>query len=101
MKNANDDAAVAFIMVVVVIAFAIAITIRVFFLLTLSRCLSRIQDHNRDMQPGLVWLNLIPCVYEIFIFFTVVWLVNSLRKEFRDRGWRIADEAFGQSVGLG
>jgi hypothetical protein len=101
MQRGNDDAVMAFLVIFVLIALAVGLVIQVFFLLTLSRCLSRIQPHNRDMEPGLVWLNLIPCVDLVMIFLTVIWIANSLRKEYESRGWHSGSESFGQGVGLG
>jgi amino acid transporter len=101
MKNQNDDAVLAVIIIVAIVVLAVVYTIRVFFLLTLSRCLSRIRERNRDMQPGLVWLYLIPCVDMVWAFFMIIYTAGSLRKEYQDRGWRTADEQFGQGVGLG
>jgi hypothetical protein len=83
----------------IVILIAISLTIQIFFLLTLSRCLSRISPRNRRMQPGEVWLNLIPCFGLIWIFFTVSRLADSLRDEFRRR--QLHDDGdFGRSVGI-
>jgi hypothetical protein len=101
MRNSNDDAFLAILGVVVLVALAVGLVISIFFLLTLSRCLTRIQPRNRDMEPGLVWLNLIPCVGTVMIFLTVNWLASSLRKEYESRGWRAGGESFGQGIGMG
>jgi hypothetical protein len=68
----------AAIVIVMVIAIAIGLIIQIFYLLTLSRCFSRIAPRNRRMEPGLVWLNLIPCFQLIWIFFTTTRLADSL-----------------------
>ncbi len=73
------------IIAVVAVGFAIGLTVQIFFLLTLSRCFKHTAPHNRRMEPGLVWLNLIPCVSNIWIFFTTARLADSLRDEYRDR----------------
>jgi hypothetical protein len=86
-KGPSDDAILAILLIVVAIVLVISFVIHIFFLLTLSRCLSRIQPRYRDMEPGLVWLNLIPCVATIWIFFTVIKIANSLRKEYYYRDW--------------
>jgi hypothetical protein len=49
------------LIIVIVIAVVIGLVIYIFFLLTLQRCFSRISPANRQMEPGMVWLNLIPC----------------------------------------
>jgi hypothetical protein len=101
MRNSNDDELLAILAVVFLVVIAIGLVIHIFFLLTLSRCLARIQPRNRDMEPGLVWLNLIPCVGTVMIFLTVNWLASSLRKEYESRGWRTEGETFGQGIGMG
>jgi hypothetical protein len=100
-QGPNDDAFLAGLLVIAAIMIIISLVIHIFFLLTLSRCLSRIQPRNRDMEPGLVWLNLIPCVSTIWIFFTVIRIASSLRKEYDDRDLHSSDESFGQNLGLG
>ncbi len=97
----RDDSAAVFLIVGLVVAVVIGLTIAILFYLTLSRCLSRIRPHNREMEPPMVWLNLIPCLGTIWIFFTIIKIANSLRKEFSDRGWPSEGESFGQSVGMG
>jgi hypothetical protein len=51
------------------------------------------------MEPGLVWLNLIPCFQLIWIFFTTTRLADSLRDEFDDRRLR-GDRDFGRTLGI-
>jgi uncharacterized BrkB/YihY/UPF0761 family membrane protein len=96
----NDDAVPFIFICILGIAIIIGITIQVFFLLTLSRCLSAIRPRNREMEPGLVWLNLIPCVPIVFNFFIVLKIASSLKKEYRSRRWRTEGEGFGSGVGL-
>jgi hypothetical protein len=100
MNKGNDDAMMGVFLIIMVVALAIGLTITIFFYLSLSRCLSRIQPRNREMEPSHVWLNLIPCFGIIWIFFTIIRIANSLRKEYWDRGWRTEGESFGQGIGL-
>ena len=95
-----DAAMITVLIVIGVIAFAVGLTIQIFFLLTLSRCLTAIKERNRDMEPGLVWLNLIPCVNLVWIFFIIIKIGSSLRNEYRYRRWNSSSESFGVSVGL-
>jgi hypothetical protein len=69
MNKNNDDALAVVFLIIMLVALAIGLTIAIFFYLTLSRCLSRIRSRNREMEPGQVWLNLIPCFGIIWIFF--------------------------------
>jgi hypothetical protein len=75
-------------------------TLTVLFYLTLHRCLSQIKKSNRDLDPGLVWLNLIPCFVLVWMFITVCRVGGSLRKEFQERGWKTDGEGFGISMGI-
>ena len=100
MNKNNDDVTLVILVVVLGIAIIVSYTIRIFYYLTLSRCLSRIQPRNRVMEPGHVWLNLIPCFELVWIFFTIIRIANSLRKEYEDRGRRTEGETFGQGIGI-
>ena len=82
------------------IAIVIGIIISILFLLTLQKCLSRVEPRNRAMEPGMVWLNLIPCVGMIWMFMTVSNIATSLRNEWRSRRWESYGEGFGQGVGM-
>ena len=88
------------IIIVIAVAVVIGLIIQILFLATLYRRLSQVQPRNREMQPGMVFLNLIPIVQIVWIFFTVTGIAASLRKEFLDRGYPTADEGFGRGVGL-
>jgi hypothetical protein len=60
-KGPYDQAFLGILFPVVAVLVIFSLIINIFFLLTLSRCLSRVQPRNRDMEPGMVWINLIPC----------------------------------------
>jgi hypothetical protein len=85
------------------VVFGVFVTIgyiiQIFFLLTLSRAFDHCHPDNRTMEPGMVWLNLIPLFGMVWIFFTVVRLAASLRNEFSERGLRSEDD-FGQNLGI-
>lgn len=85
----------AFYAVVLVIAYAI----RILFLLSISKCLKQISSRNRRMEPGMVWLALIP-LFDI-VWFIVIFLKvsDSLKDEFEDRGLR-GDGDFGKMLGI-
>jgi hypothetical protein len=80
----------AAIVIAGLIVFAILLVPLIFYLLTLQKALNNCAPQNRAMQPGLVWLMLIPCFGLIWHFFIVVWLAQSLGAEFKSRG--IAEE---------
>ena len=64
----------------------------VLFLLTQQRILRRIKRENRSMLPGLVWLQLIPFLGQLWQFFVVIRIASSIRKEM---AYRHADPLFG------
>jgi hypothetical protein len=85
--------------VVAVIFFVIALVIEIFFLLTLSRALSRCSPENRTMEPGMVWLNLVPCLNLVWQFITVNRIAESLSNEFYARRMDRSGEDYGKSLG--
>lgn len=87
------------LVIVLVLVFAVSIAIQIFYLLTLSKCLSRVSGRNRRMEPGQVWLNLIPCFGTVWIFITVNRIAESLEDEFYDRRLR-RDGDFGKNLGV-
>jgi hypothetical protein len=77
----------------------VAILIAVFYLLTLQKALSRVSRRNRLMEPGMVWLSLIPLFNIVWNFFIVTRIPDSLRNEFRDRGQDDGSD-YGKGIGL-
>ncbi len=71
----------------------------IFYLLTLQRALTRCSPENRAMQPGMVWLSLIPCFNLVWQFFIVINVAKSLGAEFKKRGIP-EEENPGQGIGL-
>jgi len=96
-----DEAIVGIILVVGLIFLVIALAIAILYLRTLSKCLERCSPGNRTMEPGQVWLNLIPCFNLVWQFVTVIRISESLKNEFRSRGSRVtATEDYGRTLGL-
>jgi hypothetical protein len=75
------------------------LVVAVFYLLTLQKALSRVAPHNRLMEPGLVWLSLIPLVGLVWSFFIATRVPDSLRNEFRERGMDDLSD-YGKRIGL-
>ncbi|QEL21040.1 hypothetical protein PX52LOC_08169 [Limnoglobus roseus] len=94
----NDGGASYFFMMLLVI-IGVVLAIQILFLLNLSRCLQQISPRNRDIEPGSVWLWLVPFVNLVWMFIVVNRVSSSLKNEYRDRGWRVRSD-FGSSVGL-
>ena len=90
---------VTMVLGIFVVAVVIGLIISIFFLLTLSKALSLCHPRNRTMEPGMVWLNFIPCFGIIWIFITVNRISESLKNEFYDR--RLPDDGdFGKNLGI-
>lgn len=74
----------------------------VFFILTLvaaMNCLDGCRRRNREMDPGQVWLSLIPAFGAVWIYFVIVRVEQALRREYRDRELSRPKD-FGQPLGL-
>ena len=104
-KHDADAAAAAgmsFLMIFVIVflvAMAIGIAIAVFYCLTLSKALHEVRPENRDMEPGQVWLVLIPLFNLYWNFKIASDVPASLRREFRDRGMGSRGDDFGANIG--
>jgi hypothetical protein len=72
----------------------------IFYLLTLQNALTKCAPGARTMEPGMVWLLLIPLFHLIWSFFVVMALGKSLGNEFRRRGIPSADPLPGQNIGM-
>jgi uncharacterized membrane protein YhaH (DUF805 family) len=97
--NPNDDVFLVVILIFVGVFVLIALAIQIFFLLTLSRLLQRVHPRNRLMEPGQVWLNLIPCFNLVWRFITVNRIHESLRSEFYDLREEERGEDYGKQIG--
>jgi hypothetical protein len=93
-----QEALLIFLCVIGVI-LAIALAIGISYLLTLQTALSRVAPRNRLMEPGMVWLSLIPCFNIVWAFFIASRVPGSLRNEFMDRG-RDDGGDYGQSMAM-
>ena len=71
----------------------------IYYCLGVVNVLKAVHPTNRRMEPGLVWLNLVPCVQYIWPLLTAVWVDESLRNEYRDRGAR-HDPDTGKGLGI-
>jgi Na+/melibiose symporter-like transporter len=78
----------------------ISILFWIFLLMSTFKAFKAVSERNRDMQPGMVFLMLIPCFgIPIWYIFVVLRLSSSLEKEYADRGIR-AEGDFGKMMGL-
>jgi len=81
------------------IGIAIILIPAIFYLLTMQKALNRCAPESRAMQPGMVWLMLIPLFNLVWHFFVVLNMAKSLEAEFGRRGLSIEPEP-GKTLGL-
>ncbi len=79
---------------------AIILVAAVFYILTLSRALEKCSPASRTMEPGMVWLLLIPLFNIVWSFLVVFALGKSLGNEFRLRNLPSPSLEPGKSIGL-
>ena len=74
----------------------------IFFLIVQQNTLKTIKQHNRKMQPGEVWLQLIPIFNIIWQFVVITRISDSIKNEINDRNANsflgIADPAFANDI---
>lgn len=92
-------AALAAYMVAIVIGIIVGLIIQILFLLSLSRCLTAVSPRNRKMEPGQVWLNLIPLFNYVWLILTILRIAESLQNEYESRGLR-GDGDYGKMMGI-
>jgi hypothetical protein len=80
--------------------FGILLLPLILYLLTLQKTLNLVRPENRHMEPGLVWLALIPIFSIIWNFFIVSKVAESLRLEFKQRNIQTQEEKPGYTIGL-
>ena|SRR3569833_571630 len=69
-----------------VIIFVGIITAGIFYLLTLQNALKAVSKYRRKMEPGSVWVMLVPFLNAVFIFFIVEAIGASLKREYERYG---------------
>jgi hypothetical protein len=72
----------------------------IFYLLTLQNALNKCAPASRAMEPGMVWLLLIPLFNLIWNFFVVMNIAKSLANEYARRGITSPEPLPGQPIGI-
>jgi len=72
----------------------------IFYILTLTCTLNKCSSTSKALEPGMLWLLLVPFVNLVWHFFVVLGMAKSLNNEFRLRNLPLADPTPGQSIGL-
>ncbi len=65
-----------------------------------ANALAACRRRNRDMEPGSVWLCLVPVFGIVWSYFVAVRTAEALRREFRERELRSGGTDFGYSLGM-
>jgi hypothetical protein len=99
-QGGGDAAGAIFSCVCYGLIFAIALVVHILFLMTMSKTLAACSQRNRTMEPGQVWLNLIPLFGIVWMFITVIRMSETLKNEYEARGMRSDDPEFGKMTGL-
>ena len=101
--NGYDDssifAGIAALGLFAVVALGV-IAAEIFFLLTMQKALNRCSPANRTMEPGMVWLSLIPLFGMVWSFFVVLKTSESLDAEIKHRNIPGIERNPGRGVGL-
>ncbi len=98
----NDDFFYEFLLPfgVFIVVVVVALVVILSFLAEMARLLRHVQPEHRRMEPGQVWLNLIPVFNLIWATVTIERVAESLRAEFTARGLHGPDEKYGRKTGL-
>jgi hypothetical protein len=88
------------IMLIVLVMFGIILLPTIFYLITLQNTLQQVKFENRRMQPGQVWLCLIPLFGIVWQFIVVNAIADSLRLEFQQRNIKVDEERPGSGIGI-
>jgi hypothetical protein len=99
----GDAAAAAGFFILYMVAIGIfgvvMLVLQILFLMSLSKCLAAVSSRNRKMEPGQVWLNLIPFFNYVWLILTILRVSESLENEYESRGLR-GDGDFGKMMGI-
>jgi hypothetical protein len=71
----------------------------VFVMIRAMQALQECRKRNRTMEPGMVWLSLIPILGVVWNFFVVTKTADALANEYDDRGLRPVGDN-GKSLGM-
>ncbi len=82
------------------LALLVGFILGVGLLATLTRVLGRVRPENRRMEPGEVWVNLIPIVNLVWAVVTVERVGESVRNELTARGAAKKKDGYGKTSGL-
>ena len=83
----------------VLIVLAISLTIAILYLMNLQNLMKEVNQKNRQVEPGNVWLMLIPLFNIIYPFILYPKICDSVKAEFEFRGKPEAGD-YGRALGI-
>jgi len=83
---------------IALLVLAVVIGIMIFYILTMQKALKLAGDQHRKMEPGMVWLLLIPLFNLVWHFFVVKNVSESVKSWATANGKNVGDAGF--NVGL-
>lgn len=102
MSQSDSNALAALLgggcLIFVLIAMAIGIAVIVFYILTMQKALNLAGPRHQKMNPGLVWLMLIPLVNLVWHFFVVKNVSESVKSWAAEKGVEVGDASY--TIGL-
>jgi hypothetical protein len=90
---------IAIYITVLAVGAVIGLAITIFVAVLISGCYARIPQQYREMEPGMVYLILIPCLNFVWVFFVTLRLSQSFQKYFAAHG-RVDVGDCGYQLGL-
>ena len=88
------------VLAILIVTLLALIVVEIFYILALRRALGNCSPTSRTMDPGMVWLLIVPIVAQVWMFFVVLNIAKSLGNEFRLRGIPTGDPEPGKMIGL-
>ncbi|QVL34691.1 hypothetical protein KIH39_12510 [Telmatocola sphagniphila] len=94
-----QQAAIIIALVAIFIVVLVYLATSILFLISLQRTLEAVKRRNRTLEPGLVWLLLVPILNLFWVHVLAKQIPRSLQNEYSDRGWNTAGESFAFKAG--
>jgi hypothetical protein len=85
-------------LIFVLLGLAVAIAVAIFYILTIQKALNLVGERHRKMEPGMVWLMLIPLFNLVWHFFVVKNVSESIKSWAAENGQSVGDA--GYTIGL-
>ncbi len=85
-------------LIFVLLTAAAAIAVLIFYILTMQKALTLAGERHRKMEPGMVWLMLIPLFNLVWHFFVVKNVSESIKSWAAENGTNVDDA--GYTIGL-